>query len=47
MENNELFITDEAMDNSFDDEYEVSLEMDGVNPWMIIATGTGSSNTVA
>ncbi len=43
MENNELFITDEALDNSFDSEYEVSMEMDDVNPWMIIATGSGST----
>lgn len=45
MENKDLFITDEAMDNSFDNEYEVSMEMDDVNPWMIIATNT--NNTVA
>lgn len=45
MENKELFINDEVMDQSFDNEYSVSMEMDDVNPWMIIASNT--SNTVA
>lgn len=43
MENKELFMTEEVMDNSFDSEYEVNMEMDDVNPWMIIATNTGSA----
>ena len=41
MENKELFLNDEVMDNSFDSEYEVNMEMDEVNPWMIIASESG------
>ena len=37
MENNELFLNDEATDNSFDSEYDVNMELDNVNPWMLIA----------
>ena len=41
MENKELIINDEAMENIFDVEYEVNMEMDEVNPWMIIASESG------
>lgn len=37
MENYELFLNDEAIDNSFDSEYDVNMELDNVNPWMLIA----------
>lgn len=43
MENKELYINDEVMGNSFDSEYEVNMEMDEVNPWMIIASETGKT----
>lgn len=43
MENNELFLNDEAMDTGFDSEYNVNMELDNVNPWMLIAT-YGNSN---
>ena len=44
MENNELF--DEVFNEVFDTEYEVNAEMDEVNPWMMIASESGTA-TVA
>ena len=37
MNNNELF------NEVFDSEYEVNLDMDEVNPWMIIASESGKT----
>lgn len=38
MNNNELF------NEVFESDYEVNLEMDEVNPWMIIASESGNSS---
>ena len=41
MENNELFMTNEAYDNGFEgltDELGADMALDSVNPWMLIAT---------
>ncbi len=48
MENNELFeeVFDEIFDEVFDTEFDVNLEMDEIDPWMIIASEAGNS-TVA
>lgn len=43
MNNNELFTNDEVMDVTFDTELEVNMEMDDVNPWMVIATNVGTT----
>ena len=42
MENTELF--DEIFDEVFETEYEVNAEMDEVNPWMMIASESGSTS---
>ncbi len=38
MENNELF------EEVFDSEFEVNLELDEVNPWMMIASESGNTS---
>lgn len=46
MENNELFMTNEALDNRFDgmtDEFETDMALDNVNPWLLIATYTNAT----
>ena len=43
MNNNELFITNEAFENRFNDfdltdTFETDITLDNVNPWLLIAT---------
>lgn len=40
MENNELFMTNEALDNRFEgltDEFDADMALNNVNPWLLIA----------
>lgn len=40
MENNELFITNEALENRFEgltNEFDADIVLDNVNPWLLIA----------
>lgn len=40
MENNELFMTQEALENrfeSFSSEFDTDMALDNVNPWLLIA----------
>lgn len=40
MENNELYMTQEALENrfeSFSNEFETDMALDNVNPWLLIA----------
>lgn len=40
MENNELYMTQEALENrfeSFSNEFDTDMALDNVNPWLLIA----------
>lgn len=40
MENNELFMTNEALENRFEgfsDEFDTDIVLNNVNPWLLIA----------
>ena len=45
MNNNELFITNEALENGFEgfNEFDTDITLDNVNPWLLIATYTGAA----
>ena len=41
MNNNELYLTNEALENSFED-FNTDITLDNVNPWLLIATYTAA-----
>ena len=48
MKNNELYFTNETLDNRFEgfdlaDDFDTDLTLDNVNPWLIIATYTSAT----
>ena len=45
MNNNELFITNEALENSFEgfNEFDTDITLDNVDPMLLIATYTGAA----
>ena len=44
MNNSKLYLTNEALDNSFEgfNEFNTDLTLDNVNPWMLLAAYTGA-----
>ena len=45
MNNNELYLTGETFDNSFEgfNEFNTDLTLDNVDPWLLIAVYTGAN----